>query len=341
MDTAERSLVAASLAELFRSEPDPTAALDAFGWRQMHASDEPHAVQLLFESQGRQAASSAGLAWVMAAPLMVELGHDPPDGPVGGLIVLERGSASDMTASAQARRGLHVRGERSGPVLAIVDAGQGAPVVGLLPPSSVTAGGTEVADGTFAVRPGVLDEWSPMAALHDEVAVPAVQRSIAAGRRALAHELVGTMWAMLEAAVDHSRVREQFGRPIGTYQAVQHRLADALVAVQAAAEAAAAAWDDGADVHGARCAKAVAGRSFHVVARNCQQVLAGMGFTDEHVFPRLYTRGLAIDAFLGSGTQLARELGREMLDSAELPGTVGLLHGPVLDARAGAFAASR
>ena len=68
----------------------------------------------------------------------------------------------------------------------------------------------------------------------------------------------------------------QFGRPIARFQAVRHRLADALVAVEAL-EAALAAAREQPSPETAALAKALAGRSVHTVARHCQQVLAGIG----------------------------------------------------------------
>ena len=62
--------------------------------------------------------------------------------------------------------------------------------------------------------------------------------AVAAGQRALAHELVGASRAMLELARDHAVERIQFDRPIARFQAVRHRLAESLVAIEAADAAA-------------------------------------------------------------------------------------------------------
>src|SRR5207248_4249664 len=64
--------------------------------------------------------------------------------------------------------------------------------------------------------------------------------AVAAGQLALAHELVGASRAMLQLARDHAVERIQFGRPIGSFQAVRHRLADGLVAIEGADAAVAA-----------------------------------------------------------------------------------------------------
>ena len=68
--------------------------------------------------------------------------------------------------------------------------------------------------------------------------------AVALGRVALGHELVGCSSAMLGLACKHARERIQFDRPIATFQAVRHRLAEALVAVATAEAMLDAAWLD-------------------------------------------------------------------------------------------------
>jgi alkylation response protein AidB-like acyl-CoA dehydrogenase len=136
--------------------------------------------------------------------------------------------------------------------------------------------------------------------------------AVAFGRRALAHQAAGACRAMLELARTHALEREQFGRPIARFQAVRHRLADALVAVEAL-EAALAAARDEAGPETAALAKAVAGRASRAVARHAQQVLAGIGFTTEHPFHRFLKRTLALEGLLGSADAIALDVGRRLL----------------------------
>jgi alkylation response protein AidB-like acyl-CoA dehydrogenase len=142
--------------------------------------------------------------------------------------------------------------------------------------------------------------------------------AVAAGQRALAHELVGVSRTMLALAREHALERIQFGQPIAGFQAVRHRLAESLVAVEAADAAVAGAWDDGS-VLAAALAKAVAGRGARTVARHAQQVLAGIGFTAEHPFHRHLRRTLALDQLLGSSAWLTRQLGEQLLQTRRLP----------------------
>ena len=111
--------------------------------------------------------------------------------------------------------------------------------------------------------------------------------------------------------------------PISQFQAVRHRLADSLVAIEAADATLNAAWDVGSDLNAAM-AKAVAGRSARTVAKHCQQVLAGIGFTTEHPFHRYLRRVLVLDGLLGDARRLTTELGEELLKTRQLPPTLPL-----------------
>jgi alkylation response protein AidB-like acyl-CoA dehydrogenase len=129
---------------------------------------------------------------------------------------------------------------------------------------------------------------------------------------------MGAARSCFEAAVDYAKTREQFGRPIGGFQAVRHRLADTFVLLEAADALVGAAWDDGEPVT-ARMAKALAGRAARTAARHCQQVLAGIGFTSEHPFHRYFRRTLVLDGLLGDTRTLTRDLGDAMLRARAIP----------------------
>ena len=124
-------------------------------------------------------------------------------------------------------------------------------------------------------------------------------------------------------AREHALQRDQFGRPIASFQAIRHRLVDSLVAIEAADAALMAAWDVGSPT-GAALAKAIAGDSAHTVVRHCQQVLAGIGFTTEHPFHRYLRRTLVLDGLLGDAGSLAQELGDDLLATRRLPSILPL-----------------
>jgi len=111
---------------------------------------------------------------------------------------------------------------------------------------------------------------------------------------ALAAESVGAAQAVLELAVAHLKTREQFGRPLGSFQALRHRVADLTVLVEAARSSAWFAATE--DLTAAPLAKAVAADAFATVAGECIQLFGGIGFTWEHdahlYFKRAWTTAL-------------------------------------------------
>jgi hypothetical protein len=129
--------------------------------------------------------------------------------------------------------------------------------------------------------------------------------ALAAGRRALGWWLTGVGRAMLALARSHALDRVQFGRPIASFQAVRHRLAETLVALDGAEATLLAASDEVS----AMLAKAAAGQAALTAARHCQQVLGGIGFTAEHGLHRHVRRALVLDGLLGSARELTREAG--------------------------------
>lgn len=145
-----------------------------------------------------------------------------------------------------------------------------------------------------------LDEELPLRPVATGGPVP-----LAAGRRAVGWWLLGTGHAMLALARGHALDRVQFGRPLAAFQAVRHRLAETLVALEGAEAALTAAEDD----LGALLAKAAAGQAALTAARHCQQVLGGIGFTAEHPLHRHVRRAVVLDGLLGSARELTREAG--------------------------------
>jgi len=166
----------------------------------------------------------------------------------------------------------------------------------------------------FAGGPWVVWERTdqPTSALGDDLPIHRVAQSdpvpVAAGRHALGWWLVGAGRAMLSLARQHALDRSQFGRPVASFQAIRHRLAETLVGIEGAEAtlvAAAAEPDDLSFL----LAKAAAGQAALTAARHCQQVLGGIGFTAEHELHRHIKRALVLDAMLGSSRELTREAG--------------------------------
>ena len=147
---------------------------------------------------------------------------------------------------------------------------------------------------------------------------------LAAGRRALGWWLVGTSRAMLSLARQHAVDRVQFGRRIGSFQAIRHRLAETLVAIEGAEATLLAAGDipegpDGSHALACLLAKAAAGQAALTAARHCQQVLGGIGFTAEHRLHRHVKRSLVLDGLLGTARELTREAGATLRAKGSAP----------------------
>ena len=135
----------------------------------------------------------------------------------------------------------------------------------------------------------------------------------------LAAESAGIAGWCVDTATDYAKVREQFGRPIGAFQAVKHRCADMLAQLELAR---AAAWDaataiDHADDIDAdsralavTVAAAIAPAAAVECAKSCIQVLGGIGFTWEHDAHLFLKRALADRQVLGGSTRWQQAAGR-------------------------------
>jgi alkylation response protein AidB-like acyl-CoA dehydrogenase len=120
---------------------------------------------------------------------------------------------------------------------------------------------------------------------------------------AIALQLVGICQHLLQIANDHAQQRHQFGRPIGSFQAVQHLLASAAVDIAAAthaAENASANLDTRSSGLASLVAAGTASRAFVTTSRAAQQVLGAIGYTLEHEFHRYLERGLVLSQLIAS-----------------------------------------
>ncbi len=123
----------------------------------------------------------------------------------------------------------------------------------------------------------------------------------------LANEMVGGAQRVLDMAVEYAKDRVQFGRPIGSFQAIKHKCADMLVEVEsaksAAYHAAGAAAEDADDVPSiASLAKAFCSDAyFHAAAENIQ-IHGGIGFTWEHDAHLYFRRAKTSELLLGDAT---------------------------------------
>lgn len=146
----------------------------------------------------------------------------------------------------------------------------------------------------------------------------ALERVLDRARAALAAEQVGGAQRCLDLGVAYAGSRVQFGRPIGSFQAIKHRLAEMMVRVETARSAAywaaCTAATDAADLpEVASLAKAAASEAFFHCAAECLQVHGGVGFTWEYDVHLHLKRARAGEGFLGDPAwqreRIARRLG--------------------------------
>ncbi|MDQ1392028.1 MAG: hypothetical protein QOF30_1005, partial [Acidimicrobiaceae bacterium] len=133
---------------------------------------------------------------------------------------------------------------------------------------------------------------------------PAVSRALDLAAVALAAEQVGGAQRVLEMSVEYAKVRVQFGRPIGSFQAVKHKCADMLLAVESAKSAAYyAAWtaaDDDEELPVmASLAKAFCSEAYFKAAADNIQIHGGIGFTWDHPAHLYFKRAKSSELILG------------------------------------------
>jgi alkylation response protein AidB-like acyl-CoA dehydrogenase len=134
---------------------------------------------------------------------------------------------------------------------------------------------------------------------------PALARGLEEAVVAQALEIVGTCQAIFDTNLEYAKHRVQFSVPIGSFQAVKHKLANMFVAIERARAtayfaAATVAEDDPRRTIASAMAKAAAGECQRVVAQDGIQLLGGIGYTWEHDQHLFVKRAKAGDSLLGS-----------------------------------------
>jgi alkylation response protein AidB-like acyl-CoA dehydrogenase len=192
--------------------------------------------------------------------------------------------------------------------------------------------------GVTAERLPMLDLTRPMARLSFDVDVGVesvlgepedagrgLEEAMQFARIALACESVGGAEWTLEMTTGYVSQRIQFGRPVGSFQAVKHRLADMMLVLEAARSAswyAACVADERSDelAEAAAIAKASCADAFFNCAANAIQLHGGIGFTWEHDAHLYFKRARAASTLLGSPAWQREHLARLMgLGDAAVP----------------------
>jgi pimeloyl-CoA dehydrogenase small subunit len=236
------------------------------------------------------AAVRDGAAWVL-------------DGEKG--VVLNGDTADKLIVTARVGGG---RRDRDGVGVFIVD----AKTAGVSRRGYPTQDGLRAAEVAFAavrVEPeGVLGEAG--------AALPLVERVVDEAIAALCAEAVGAMASMHELTLDYLKTRRQFGREIGSFQILQHRAVDMLMALEQARSMAMFATMMAAeqDASGRRSALSAAkvqiGRSGRLIGQQAVQLHGGIGMTMEYKVGHYFKRTTMIDTMFGDADFHLRELAR-------------------------------
>jgi pimeloyl-CoA dehydrogenase small subunit len=220
-------------------------------------------------------------------------------------VVLHGDSADKLIVTARVGGG---RRDRDGVAAFIVDA-QATGVSRRGYPTQDGLRAAEIALSGVRVGPeGVLGE--PGAAL------PLVERVVEEGSAALCAEAVGAMSVMHELTVDYLKTRRQFGREIGSFQILQHRAVDMLIALEQARSMAMfatmmAGEDNAAERRQAvSAAKVQIGRSGKLIGQQAIQLHGGIGMTMEYKVGHYFKRVTMIDTMFGNADHHLRELAR-------------------------------
>ena len=310
MDETARGALLGAVAE----GADADAVLAELGWREMLADEPDDAIAIVFGALGRTNAVATALDDVLARALGRE-----PRGDLAVVLPAFGSWAAPGSETGEVRGLATPRAARARELLVVCGAGSArrAVAVAVADAEVRRIGGVDPDGGLHAVRARVPREGAAT------LAADAWPAAVALGQRAVAHQIEGACRTMLDLARRHALERQQFGGSIARFQAVRHRLAEALVAVEAL-EAALGAARDAPGPDTAALAKAVAGRSARTVARHAQQVLAGIGFTTEHAFHRVLKRAMALEGLLGSTDAIILDVGRRLLAEREVPTLIEL-----------------
>jgi alkylation response protein AidB-like acyl-CoA dehydrogenase len=149
--------------------------------------------------------------------------------------------------------------------------------------------------------------------------LPVIQRVIEAGIAATAGETVGAMEAMNEMTLEYAKTRVQFGNPIGSYQVVQHRLADMFMAQEQGRSMAMLATmsidnpNDTGRAHDIALAKVGIGQAGRYVSQSAVQMHGGIGMTEEYAVGHYFRRCMVIERLFGDPAYYLAKLAAEVI----------------------------
>jgi alkylation response protein AidB-like acyl-CoA dehydrogenase len=287
----------------------------------------PLEVGIVVEELGRVTAPSPFLATItQLVPMIREAGStfllpDIATGSVTGTLALaEDGRWEPARSRATARRDgrtwvldgvkTHVLDGASATEIAVVARGEEGLGVFVVPGASVRAVAGTVIDPTLPHAVITLDGATAegervLVVPGDPRADAVIERALQESVTAMALSTVATSRAIFEMTLQYAKDREQFGKPIGSFQALKHRLAECYLAVERASSLAyfaalTIAEDDPRRATATAMAKAAAGDCQRLLTRDGLQLHGGVGFTWEHDLHFLLKRAKAGDLLFGT-----------------------------------------
>ena len=277
--------------ELFSATDDhqvTVAELDELGWSELFDEEPKAAVGILAEMQGRGLGVSRLLELSMATELdgLLDPRSEALAIPMRSLSLSSLAELDDALLLVGAPETVVVPVASDEGISLVRGIATTTQVAGIDPNAGVRRLATLEVGETIVLPAGTWD------------------RAIAIGSLELAEETLGVVGAEIDLAVDHVTNRHQFGVPLGTFQAVQHRLADAHVARAAARAVADLAWES-RDPAFCAAALGAARRAFVTARIHGHQVMGAMGFTWEHRQHWYLRRGLLLDLLLDHRPGLA------------------------------------
>ena len=295
-------------------------AMAAQGWTTLPSDYGLPETGVVLEELGRACTPGAYLPSMVVAAALTVAGVPVPDGPTAVVWPVAGGEADLQLVDGRIHGRLEavIAGAEATAVLTRV-----AGSWHLVPLDGVDRSARPAVDPTRSVvdlafhgaEPGVVVDLAP-----------GVVEGIAV--RLWCADAVGAAAWCVETAATYAAERQQFGQPIGRFQAVKHRCADLLCALELAR---AATWDalraplDGTEGELATAvAAAIVPDAFATIAKGCVQVLGGIGFTWEHDAHLHLRRSVATAALVGPAHRWRRRVAELAAAGARRPVTIEL-----------------
>lgn len=324
MDSEMLDMLRTSLEHVLTEESTQPLSqrLDELGWSEVLDDDAPSALKALFDVKGRTLSAADALGPLLASTIANVLGSEA----IGtATVLLPSTLAADDRTTIDAAGALTVDGivftvpAAGTAAIAPVAAYSGTALALVTVPGTATIDALSNTDANLGLsRVQFSVPSSNVTWFTGPEATQAWDAAVAIGRWTLAAELLGVARHVIEEVATYTGQRIQYGKPIGTFQALQHRLASAHSTVTGASHVVDEAAVTGSPWE-ALVAKALAGRAAEFACTQAQQCYGAIGFTWEHEFHRSLRRAYQLDHVLGDYRTLEVEIGRQLLAQKSVP----------------------